>query len=94
LKISLRLKYYSEHCHQFNIIVLCKLSKDNYTIAKTYRSIVLLNTMKKIMKSVMMKRLSYMTETESLFSDMHIEERKKCSVNTAVKLLVKKIKAV
>ncbi len=35
-----------------------------------------------------------MTETESLLSDMHIKERKKCLVNTVMQLLVKKIKAV
>ena len=94
MKVSLRLRYYSEYCCQFNIIVLYKSDKDNYTIAKTYRSIALLNTVRKVMKSVMTKRLHYMTETEGLLSDTYMRERKKCSVNTAVQLLVKKTKAV
>ena len=94
LKISLRLEYYLKHCCQFNMIVLHKSDKDNYTIAKTYRSIALLNTVRKVMKSVMTKRLHYMTETEGLLSDTYMRERKKCSVNTAVQLLVKKTKAV
>ena len=76
------------------MIVLYKSDKDNYTIAKTYRSIALLNTVRKVMKSVMTKRLHYMTETEGLLSNTYMRERKKCSVNTEVQLLVKKTKAV
>ena len=94
LEASLRLGYYPEHCRQSNTIVLRKPGKDNYTIAKAYRPIALLNTVGKVMESVVAKRLSYMAETEGLLPDTHMGGRKKCSVDTAVQLLVEKTKAV
>jgi hypothetical protein len=41
-----------------NTITLKKTSKDDYITLKTYRSMTLLNTLRKVMKSIMSKKLS------------------------------------
>ncbi len=50
--------YYSNVFKTINIITLQKTSKINYTISKVYRLIALLNTIDKIMKFIMSKKIS------------------------------------
>ena len=63
---------YRYHLKQFKkaqMIVLCKLKKNDYTDSKTYWFIALLNIMSKALKLIMIKRLSNITETHHLLSD-------------------------
>ena len=41
-----------------NIIILRKLEKDNYFKLKSYKLIIFLNTLEKILKKIIAKRLS------------------------------------
>ncbi len=63
---------YEYHLKQFKkaqTIVLCKLKKNNYIDLKTYWFIALLDIMSKALKSIMIKRLSNITETHHMLSD-------------------------
>ena len=51
------------------MIVLHKLKKSNYIDSKTYQLIALLDIMKKALKSIMIKRLSDITEIHHMLSD-------------------------
>jgi hypothetical protein len=59
---SLRLGYCPPHFRQSTTIVLRKPGKDDYTAPKTYRPIALLNTIGKVMDSIIVKRVSYAIE--------------------------------
>ncbi len=62
-------KYHLKQFKKTQMIVLCKLKKSNYTDSKTYRLIALLDIMNKVLKSIMTKRLSNITETYYMLSD-------------------------
>ncbi|HEY9844899.1 MAG TPA: reverse transcriptase family protein, partial [Candidatus Caenarcaniphilales bacterium] len=93
LRASLALGYYPRHCKDTNTIVLRKPGKDDYTQPKAYRPIALLNTLGKIMESVIAKRISYLVETYKLLPQTHMGGRRMTSVETAVQLLVEKTHA-
>jgi hypothetical protein len=59
---SLRLEYCLKHFKEFITMFLRKINRSNYFVFKAYRSIALLNTLNKIMKSIMTIRLSYVAE--------------------------------
>ena len=46
-----------------------KSKKNDYTNLKTYISITLLNTIKKILETVILNRIKYITKTYDLFSN-------------------------
>ncbi len=54
----IQLFYHSKTFKKINTIILKKASKSDYTISKTYRLITFLNIMKKIMKSIMSKKIA------------------------------------
>jgi hypothetical protein len=54
----IQLFYHSKTFKEVNTITLKKANKSDYTISKTYRLIILLNIMSKIMKSIMSKRIA------------------------------------
>lgn len=60
---SLRLGYCPAHFRQSTTIVLKKPGKDDYTVPKAYRPIALLNTIGKLIDSIIARRISYITET-------------------------------
>lgn len=51
------------------MIILRKSNKNDYSNLKLYRSITLLNTLEKILKSMMMNRLKALVEMYELLSD-------------------------
>jgi YD repeat-containing protein len=59
---SLQLGYCPAHFRQSTTIVLRKPGKDDYTDPKAYRPIALLNTIGKLMDSIIARRISYVTE--------------------------------
>ncbi len=54
----IQLFYHSKTFKKVNTITLKKAKKDDYIISKTYRLIILLNIMSKIMKSIMSRRIA------------------------------------
>ena len=73
---SLCLGYCPQHFRESATIVLRKPGKDNYTVPKAYRPIALLNTIGKIMDSIIAKRLSYLAESVGLLPDTHMGGKK------------------
>ncbi|KAK1990582.1 hypothetical protein LX36DRAFT_592308, partial [Colletotrichum falcatum] len=61
---------------KFTIVVLKKLSKDNYIVPKVYRLITLLNIVSKIIDAIIVKRLSYLIEIYRLLLDSYIGGKK------------------
>ncbi|XMA13648.1 hypothetical protein WAI453_006439 [Rhynchosporium graminicola] len=88
---SLRLGYCPAHFRQSTPIVLRKPGKDNYTVPKAYRPIALLNTIGKLMDSIIARRISYVTEAHQLLPSTHIGGRKGRSVDHALHTIVEKI---
>jgi len=62
-------RYHSKQFKKTQMIVLCKSKKSNYTDSKTYQLITLLDIMRKALKSIMIKRLSNITEIHHMLSD-------------------------
>ena len=71
-----------------NTIVLRKLGKDNYFELKSYRSIALLSTLRKILKKIIAKRLSDCVEKNALLFLEQISARRDRSIEIALKILI------
>jgi hypothetical protein len=67
-RICVELNYHSLCFRKTHIITLKKSKKKNYTNIKTYRSIVLLNTFDKTLKSIIAQRINDLTKTHDLLS--------------------------
>ena len=52
-----------------------KSKKNDYTNSRTYRSIVLLNIMKKILETIILNRIKYITKTYDLLSNIQYDVR-------------------
>jgi hypothetical protein len=88
------LNYHSRCFRETHTIVLKKLEKKNYTNVKTYRSIVLLNTFEKVLKSVIARRISDLTKTHDLLLVNQMNERKSRNCETVLKLFTKQIHTI
>ncbi len=88
------LNYHPRCFREAHTIALKKLEKKNYTNVKTYRPIVLLNTLEKVLKSVIARRISDLTKTYDLLPASQMSERKSRSCETVLKLLTKQIHTI
>jgi hypothetical protein len=77
-----------------HIIAFKKLNKKNYLNVKTYRFIILLNTLNKILKSIITRRISSLAKTHDMLSISQMSDRKNRSCETALKLLIEQIHIV
>ena len=91
---NLTLKYCFKHFKESIIISLRKLNKFDYFIFKAYRSIVLLNTMNKIMKIIMTSRLSYATEKHEFLSKNQFESRQRIFIEHALHFITERIHTI
>ncbi len=87
-------KYHLKQFKKAQTIVLCKSKKNDYIDSKTYWLIALLNTMSKTLKSIMIKRLSNITETYHMLLNAQIRARRKQFMISALNLLVNQVHAV
>jgi len=87
-------KYYSKQFKKVQTIVLCKSKKSNYIDLKMYQLIALLNIISKTLKSIMIKRLSDITETHHMLSNAQMRVRCKQFMISALNLLVDQVHAV
>jgi hypothetical protein len=60
-------------------------------VPKAYRPIALLNTIGKLMDSIIARRISYATEAHQLLPSTHIGGRKGRSVDYALHTIIEKI---
>ncbi len=87
-------KYHSKLFKKTQMIVLCKSKKSNYTDLKTYWLIALLDIIEKALKSIMIKRLSDITETHHMLSDAQMKVRHKQFMILTLNLLVNQIHTI
>ncbi len=87
-------KYHLKQFKKAQMIVLCKLKKSNYTDLKTYWFIALLDIMNKVLKSIMIKRLSNIAEIHHMLSDAQMKVRYKWFMISTLNLLVDQIHTV
>ncbi len=93
-RVCAALNYHSRCFREIHIIVLKRSKKRNYTNIKTYKSIVLLNTLNKVLKSVIARRINDLTKTHDLLFVNQMSERKSRSCETILKLLTKQIHTI
>ncbi len=93
-RVCVALSYHSRCFREIHTIALKKSKKKNYTNVKTYKSIALLNTFDKILKSVIARRISDLTKTHDLLFVNQMSERKSRSCETVLKLLTKQIHTI
>ena len=62
-------KIQSLHFKRVFIIMLRKLKKKNYSKLSSYKSIALLNTLNKMLKSIVFKCIQYIVKTLKIFSN-------------------------
>lgn len=90
----INLVYYLYYLKKSITIVLQKSSSKkpcNYTFAKTYRLITLLNTLCKVLKSILAIYINYLIETYALLSNIHIGKKRDQSTKDTLHKIVKKI---
>ena len=56
------LNTYSNRWHEWDTIMLCKLGKPQYDVPNAYRPIALMNTMGKVLSTIVAEDLTYMLE--------------------------------
>ncbi len=71
-----------------------KSDKKDYFNAKTYKLIVLFNTLSKILKFIIFKRLQNVVEACNLISNTQMKVCKHKSINTTLQLIIEKIHTV
>ena len=74
------------------MVVLRKPGKPRYNIPKAYRPIALLNTMGKVLTSIIAEQLTFYTEKFALLPPLHFGGRPAHTTNDAIQYLVYKIK--
>ena len=72
-------------------ITMRKIDKDDYTAPNAYRPIALLNTLGKVMESIMSKKITHIAETHRLLHDTQIGVRRGRATETALELLTEQI---
>ena len=75
-------------------ITLKKTGKEDYTTPKAYRPIALLNTMGKILESIMAQRLTNMAEAHDLLPHNQMGARRGRGTDTALQLLTEQIHTI
>ena len=88
------MSYHPKKFRKVNIIVLRKSKKKNYSEPKSYRSIALLNTLRKALKTVIARRLSDCAEDNDLLSSKQMRARRKRSTKIALKTIIDTVHTV
>ena len=73
------------------MIILRKLEKNDYIDLLIYKLIVLLNTLDKVLESIIARRLRFLSEKHALLPDTQIGARGQRSTDTALDLLTEQV---
>ncbi len=87
-------KYHLKQFKKTQTIVLCKLKKYDYIDSKTYWLIALLNIMSKVLKSIMIKRLSNIIETHHMLFNAKMRAKCKWFMILTLNLLINLVHTV
>jgi hypothetical protein len=90
----IQLFYHLKTFKKINTIILKKVKKDDYITSNMYQFIIFLNIINKIIKSIMNKRIAWLTKTYRLLFDFHMKCRKNKSIESTLKLFTKQIHIV
>jgi hypothetical protein len=93
-RACVKLSYHSLCFRIAHIIVFKKFNKKNYSNVKTYKFIILLNTLSKILKSIITRRINSLAKTHDMFSISQMSDRKNKNCEIALKLLIEQIHIV
>ena len=74
-------KIQSSHFKKIFTIMLRKSKKKNYSKSSMYKSIALLNTLNKMLKSIVFERIRYVVKMMKTFSNIQMNARKQRSIN-------------
>jgi hypothetical protein len=77
-----------------HIIAFKKLNKKNYLNVKTYKFIILLNTLSKTLKLIITRRINSLAKIHDMFSIFQMSDRKNRSCEIALKLFIEQIHIV
>jgi exonuclease III/ribonuclease HI len=88
---SIELQYCPKAFKKSITVVLRKPGKSDYTAPKSYRPVALINTLGKVMDTVLARRIQHITETLELLPPTHIGGRKNLSCEHAIHLLMEKV---
>ena len=75
-QVCIDVEYHSKSFRETKIIVLKKMKKSDYIFFKVYRSIALLNTMNKILKSIMINKITKLTKKNSSLSKSQMNAKR------------------
>jgi hypothetical protein len=89
MQASLRLGYFPKAFKRTTMVILRKPSRPDYTKAKAYRPIALENILGKVMESIIVEIISYLTETHELLPSHHFGGRPDRSAEDAMMILGK-----
>lgn len=85
--------YCPSHFKKSITVVLRKPQKENYTKAKAYRPVALLNTLGKALEVIVAKRLNFLATTHTLLPKSHMGGRKGTSTDHACHHLIEAVYA-
>jgi hypothetical protein len=93
-RVCVELNYHSRCFRVTHIIIFKKFNKKDYFDVKTYRFITLLNTLSKILKSIIIRRINSLAKIHDMFFASQMSDRKSRSCETTLKLLIEQIHTV
>ena len=81
----INVEYHSKLFRKAKIIVLKKINRNDYTFFKIYKSIALLNTINKVLKSIIINKIAALTKRNFLLlkSQMSAKKKREIDVETA-----------
>ncbi len=94
LRVCVELNYHSFCFKVAHIIIFKKFNKKDYFDVKTYKFITLLNTLNKILKSIIIRRINSLAKTHDMFFVSQISDRKNKNCETTLKLFIEQIHTI
>jgi hypothetical protein len=93
-QVYIELNYHFLCFRVAHIIIFKKFNKKKYSNVMTYRFITFLNTLKKILKSIIIRRINSLTKIQNMFSISQMSDHKNKNCETALKLFIEQIHIV
>jgi hypothetical protein len=93
-RVCIELNYHLRCFKIAHIIILKKFNKKNYFDVKIYKFITLLNTLNKILKSIITRRINNLTKIHDMFFASQMSDRKSKNCETTLKLFIKQIHTI
>ena len=93
-QICVTKKYHFQFYWNVNTVVLRKSKKTNYIIMKTWRPIALLNTIEKMLKTVISHKLFHLVKHDNWLFASQMKTRLNRLIKIALKFLIKQIHTI